>query len=231
MSWTKRKFIGLSAPQQHKKCAELLRSAMTFSPAYEELIAWMGLPSLPDDPKILADRYHWHLHEAGLDLKEHNLLAIRTGDHAPQADFGPIAIVLDNIRSAFNVGSILRTSEAFRLGSVYFFGHTPFITNEKVIRTSMGASSIVPCYQHVPIEQLPRPLIALETSDAAIPIGEFVFPEVFTLALGNEEYGISEAVLKEADHLVEIPLVGMKNSLNVACAFAIAAAEIRKCFF
>jgi tRNA G18 (ribose-2'-O)-methylase SpoU len=224
--------------QQHKKCAEFLRMAFEhirqnekacFS-EYDAWLSWMKLlPFEHTDLKALADRYHWHLNLAGLALKEHNLLpSIRKGDHIPKADFLPAAIYLDNVRSAYNVGSILRTAEALRIGSVYFSEKTPFVDNEKVRRTAMGAAEIVPVHRGVPLSLLPRPLIVLDTSDEAIPVSKFPFPTSFTLILGNEEYGVSDEALKIADHLVEIPLLGAKNSLNVACAFAIAAQEIRK---
>lgn len=233
MTFTKRKFLQLDAAQRHKKCAELLRKCYeeksTDFGNYAILLEWMHfLPYEHKDFKSLADRYHWHLQQAGLSLKEHNLLpSLRTGDRTPKLSFPNIAIYLDHVRSAYNVGSILRTTEALRIGKVYFSEKTPFIDNEKVQRTAMGAAELVPCFQHIPLSQLPRPIIALDTSDAAIPLAHFVFPETFTLILGNEEYGISNASLQEADHLIEIPLFGAKNSLNVACAFAIAAAKIR----
>lgn len=238
MSFTKRKFLSLDPNQRHKKCAELLREVYecirsneepNFS-EYDAWISWMHLlPFIYTDTKALADRYHWHLNEAKLCLKEHNLLpSIRKGDHIPKADFLPAAIYLDNVRSAYNVGSILRTAEALRIGAVYFSEKTPFIDNEKVQRTAMGAAEIVPVHRGVPLSSLPRPLIALDTSDEATPVSEFLFPTSFTLILGNEEYGISDEALMLADHLVEIPLLGAKNSLNVACAFAIAAAAIRQ---
>lgn len=234
MTFTKRKFLQLDGPQRHKKCAELLRKCFeektTDFEYYNVLLEWMHFnPYVYQDLKTLADRYHWHLQQAGLSLKEHNLLpALRTGDRIAKLDFPNVAIYLDHVRSAYNVGSILRTTEALRIGKVYFSEKTPFIDNEKVQRTAMGAAALVPCFQNVNLSSLPRPIIALDTSDAAIPLEEFVFPEVFTLILGNEEYGISNDALKEADHLIEIPLFGAKNSLNVACAFAIAAAKIRK---
>jgi tRNA G18 (ribose-2'-O)-methylase SpoU len=234
MTFTKRKFLQLDLPQRHKKCAELLRKCYeeksTDFTYYGTLLEWMHfLPYEHTDFQSLADRYHWHLQQAGLSLKEHNLLpSLRTGDRTAKLDFPNIAIYLDHVRSAYNVGSILRTTEALRIGKVYFSEKTPFIDNEKVQRTAMGAAVLVPCFQNVPLSDLPRPIIALDTSDAAIPLSEFIFPEVFTLILGNEEYGISNAALQEADHLIEIPLFGSKNSLNVACAFAIAAAQIRQ---
>lgn len=238
--FTKKKFLQLDLKQRHKKCAELLRvlyeekktdSSGSFGiEYYNELLSWMHFnPYVHVDFKTLADRYHWHLQQAGLSLKEHNLLpALRTGDRTAKLDFPEIAIYLDRVRSAYNVGSILRTVEALRIGKVYFSEKTPFIDNEKVQRTAMGAAEIVPCFQNVPLTSLPRPIIALDTSDAAIDVKEFEFPKSFTLILGNEEYGISNEALKEADFILQIPLFGAKNSLNVACAFAIAANKINQ---
>lgn len=239
--FSKRKFLLLDLRQQHKKCAESLRrfyeKSLHHEPAsledYQQMIAWMDLLHFEStDLKLIADRYHWHLAEAHQSLREHNLLPqIRTGDHEPKADFLSIAIYLDQIRSAYNVGSILRTCEALRIGSVYFSEKTPFRDHEKVVRTSMGAGAFVPCYQNVLLKDLPHPIIALDTSDDAVPLHEMIFPTVFTLVLGNEEYGVSKESLSLCDCLVEIPLFGRKNSLNVACAFAIAGNIIRRTFF
>ncbi len=241
MTFTKRKFQQLDLRLRHKKCAEFLRECYErilkgeeippddFS-YYNSLLSWMQLnPYSYVDLKSLADRYHWHLSEAGRCLKEHNLLpSLRTGDRTPKADYLPIAVYLDNVRSAYNVGSILRTVEALRLSSVHFSEKTPYLDNEKVQRTAMGAAELVLCSRNTPLSSLPRPIIALDTSDDAIPVSNYLFPSTFTLILGNEEYGISNESLCQADLILEIPLLGAKNSLNVACAFAIAAAEIRR---
>ncbi len=232
--FTKRKFQQLTAPQQHRKCAELLRrlyeSKTPDLEYYNVYLSWMRLPPCePLNLKQIADHYHDHLKLAGLNLKEHNLLPqIRTGDRNAKCDFAPISIYLDYVRSAYNIGSILRTTEALRIGSVHFSPKTPFIDNEKVQRTAMGAAEIVPCFQNASLETLPQPIIILDTSEEAIPVTDFIFPPTFTLVLGNEEYGVSDASLKQATHVIEVPMLGAKNSLNIACAFAIAAAEIRK---
>ncbi len=91
----------------------------------------------------------------------------------------------------------------------------------------MGTKEWVTC-QYKALEACPKPLIAIETVADACPYYDFCFPDVFTLALGNEEYGLSEKVLKQADFAIQIPLYGRKNSLNVACAFAIIASEIAR---
>lgn len=242
--FTKRKFQTLPIAKQHKKCAEALRKAIQgildghdhalASSGYNDMAEWLSddplnypPPFQHDHLKSLYDRYHAHLERAFIKHKEHNLLPlIRRGDRSSGEDPWPIAICLDHLRSAHNVGSILRTVEAFSLGKVYFSERTPFVTNKQVIDASMGASQWVECHQGISFETLPRPLIALETSDKAVSIYDFAFPDSFSLIVGNEEYGCSDAALKNSDFIIEIPLRGRKNSLNVANAFAITAAEI-----
>jgi len=239
MSFTKNKFQRLPLTQQHKKCSEILRLIYEQTEKtenfdltiYNQLLHWMNSPLLENnDFKSISDRYHFHLQMAGCSLKEHNLLpSLRNKDIKAKENFPKdIAIYLDNLRSAYNVGSILRTCEAFRLGNIYFSKKTPFIDNKKVIKTAMGTSPIVPCFQDIDINKLPHPLIGLDTSDMAVSLYDFEFPAKFTLILGNEEYGISDKLLQQLDYIMEIPMAGCKNSINVACAFAIAASMIKK---
>lgn len=241
MTLTKRKFLNLDLQLRHRKCAELLRTfyeqllkQISLSPEqtahYNTLLTWMKLHPITDfTPHTLSHRYHYHLESAGLRIKEHHLLpSIRTGERIPKLPFGPAAIYLDNVRSLYNVGSILRTCEALRIGSVHFSPKTPFIDNEKLVRTALGAAPLVPCHPNATLSTLPRPIIILDTSDDAIPVSQFIFPPQFTLVLGNEELGVSADSLALADYIIEVPLFGANNALNVACAFAIAAAEIRR---
>lgn len=241
MVFQKTKFQKLETKQQHKKCATLLRalyeqllqkgSVEQEKTTYETYLQWMHLPfvSIENDLKKISDRYHWHLDQAMISLKEHNLLPnIRRCDQTPKSEFGNIAIYLDNVRSAYNVGSILRTTEALRIGKVYFGVKTPFIDHPKVLKTSMGSAEIVPSIQQFSMEDLPKPWIALETSYDAVDVSEFIFPSTFTLILGNEEFGISDLFLQQTDYFIDIPVFGKKNSINVACAYAIAAKEIKK---
>lgn len=238
--FTKRKFLALPPEQQHKKCAELLRAIYSklltgeeFDAdlaRYRDLAEWCGWP-VPEKPtrKEIADLYHRHSLQSKRGCKEHHLLPnIRKGDKSEALPPLNVAVYLDNIRSAHNVGSILRTVEAFSLGEVHFSTATPFATHKQVQDASMGASEWVKCHPEAELKLLPRPIIVLETSEEAVPLHEFPFPETFTLVVGNEEYGCSDETLKLADAIVEIPLRGRKNSLNVANAFAIAAAEIIK---
>ncbi|MEN9343946.1 MAG: hypothetical protein RLZZ453_733 [Chlamydiota bacterium] len=231
--WTEGEFLKLSERFQHKICAQLLHKFHTDAlphdlVLYRKTESWLNLPPLDISSfPLLADRYHYHLKKAHLDLKEYNLLTdpIHKVDTPSSTPYLPLCIYLDKLRSAFNVGSILRTTEAFRLGSLYFSPETPFIDNPKVQKTSMWTYDKVPAFQQ-PCNTLPRPWIALETVPSAPSLFTFCFPPVFTLFLGNEEYGLSKERIDECDATVQIPLYGFKNSLNVASAYAIAAAVI-----
>lgn len=239
-NFTKRKFLGFSLEQQHKKCAEVLRMAYENCVSknsiaddlevYKELAGWMGLSQLPaEDVQSIADCYHQHARLAAVHHKEHNLLPqIRQGDKNTGEKPWEIAVYLDHIRSAHNVGSIIRTVEAFSLGSVHCSESTPGSSHKQVQDAAMGTDKWVQCFENAVLNDLPRPIIALETCESAIPFFDFIFPESFTLVVGNEEYGCSENTLKNADVIIEIPLRGRKNSLNVANAFAIAASEISR---
>ena len=239
--FTKKKFLAQPVERQHKKCAELLHRIYDKMAGLEEfasdwqlyldLLAWMEEPSCPATPsnKIIADLYHSHLRKGGISKKEHSLLPqIRKGDRPQGEEPWPIAIYLDGLRSAHNVGSIIRTTEALALGTLYFSPSTPDASHKQVKDTAMGASQWVTCKQGVELSSLPHPIIALETSEQAHSLYEFIFPTSFTLVVGNEEYGCSDETLALADFLVEIPLRGRKNSLNAANAYAIAAGEISR---
>ncbi len=228
---TEGEFSRLPHKMRHKIAAKLLRSFHEEKKpcdlnSYRRVERWIGLPFLDEnDFPSLADRYHTHIVQAKLPLKEPHFFTHQV-DSPSDEPYLPVSIYLDNIRSAFNVGSIVRTTEAFRLGTLLFAGITPFIDNPKVQKTSMCSFDKVPCQKALTIESLPRPLIALETLREAPSIFDFLFPQTFTLILGNEEYGVSKELLETACAVVQIPLYGFKNSLNVASAYAIAAGVI-----
>jgi tRNA G18 (ribose-2'-O)-methylase SpoU len=164
-----------------------------------------------------------------MSLKEHRLLpSIRSDDQPSDTPFLPIDIYLDHIRSAHNVGSIIRTTEALRLGSIYVPPIMTQLSSKKMQDTAMGTLDKVPYHIVEDISSLRTPLIALETSDEALSLYDYIFPKSFSLLLGNEEYGLSQNSLAKADIFLQIPLYGFKNSLNVACAFSIVAGEIRR---
>ncbi len=241
MNFTRNKFLKLDYHHQQKICSELLKkiyekklaknSFADLIPHYNQLIHWLGIEELSNlSFQEISNRYHYHLKLGKINLKEHNLLpSLRTKDSTAKEEFGDVIIYLDNLRSAYNVGSIIRTTEALRLGTIHFSKNTPDTSNEKVEKTSMGTSSIIPCVKNSSLNNLTPPIIVLDTSDNAIKYDEFIFPfSKFSIVLGNEEYGVSQEILNLADYIIEIPMLGVKNSINVACAFAIIAAEIKR---
>lgn len=237
--FTKTKFHSLPEERQHKILAKLLNALYRFllekkpfgpsKTLYELYSCWTQKKTSIDwtCTQSLSDAYHFHLNLAGIGVSEGSSLPhVEHFDKSFAEAPWPIHVYLDNLRSAHNVGSILRTVESFGLKRTFFSKQTPWVTNQQVQKTSCNAFLFVDCRQIESREDLPKPLIALETAIEATPLYEFVFPESFTLAVGNEEYGCSKETLKIADAIIKIPLRGRKNSLNVANAFAITASEI-----
>lgn len=139
-------------------------------------------------------------------------------------------VILDNIRSALNVGSVLRTCDALGIDTVIACGLTPDLTNEKVKKTALGAEKSVGLkYEQNTFTTVQRykgegyQIIALETGSKAINVSNVIPNEKCCLVVGNEVSGISDDILKIADTIAEIPMKGQKESLNVSVAFGIAA--------
>jgi tRNA G18 (ribose-2'-O)-methylase SpoU len=226
-------FLHLSPRKKQQWAADLLRFLyLEKNPTWQRYTIveeWLHLSTLDlTCNEEICKRYHYHLEKAGVTVKEHHFLPkVRRSDSPSESPFLPIAIVLENLRSAFNVGSILRTTEAFRLGQLFITPHTPFTDSHKVLKTALGAENFVSCFPCPDFATLPKPIIALETVENAPPIQDFQFPRSFTLLLGNEETGLSAHALSQADAFIHIPMFGYKNSLNVGCAFAIVASYVR----
>lgn len=144
----------------------------------------------------------------------------------------PVTVVLDNLRSAFNVGSIFRTADAARIERVVTCGYTAHPPHLKLEKTSLGTEKFV-ATRHCPsalqavndLKALGIPVVALETAENVPCYSDFAFPRPVALLVGNEALGITREALESADHVVRIPLFGFKNSLNVASAFAVVLFE------
>ncbi|MCH9631242.1 MAG: tRNA (guanosine(18)-2'-O)-methyltransferase [Chlamydiia bacterium] len=238
--FTKRKFQTYSKESQHKKASELLKSLyleLLYQKSiptddfenYKSLCSWMELDDVAPSLEKISERYHLHIKEACINLNEHEFLPkVEHLDKSVADRFLDIDIYLDNIRSSFNIGSIMRTTEALRLGRLIFASEMARPDHKKVLDTAMGTDRFQTPQVDANFIPTKTPVIAIETAENATPLYDFTFPENFTLIFGNEEYGISEKYLKKADHIVKIPLHGIKNSLNVATAFSIVGYEIRR---
>ena len=145
-----------------------------------------------------------------------------------------MAVLLDNIRSAWNVGSILRSADGFGLSHAYLCGITPTADNEAVTKTSLGAEDSVPWSYHRDAVKLVKGLktegwrvYGLEEDVRALDIShvESVIDRVqrMVLIIGNEVTGVDPELLDLCDRVFYIPMRGDKRSFNVAIAFSIAA--------
>jgi len=153
------------------------------------------------------------------------------------------AVLLDNIRSAWNVGSILRSADGFGFAHAYLCGITPTPDNETVQKTSLGAEESVAWSYHKDAVTLIKGLksegwriSALEEDQRAVAITEaseagLAFPQPpvqrEVLIVGNEVTGVDPGLLDQSDMIYYIPMHGQKRSFNVAIAFGIAAYALR----
>jgi 23S rRNA (guanosine2251-2'-O)-methyltransferase len=140
-----------------------------------------------------------------------------------------IAVVLDNIRSRENVGSIFRTADAAGVSKIYLCGITPKPPHEKISKTALGADTYIPWEYCKDTWRLLGKLIkegnyviALEKTKNADNIFKIKIKSPTALVVGNEINGLSKNILKHADITAHIPMAGRKESLNVAVATGIA---------
>ncbi len=142
------------------------------------------------------------------------------------------AVLMDNIRSAWNVGSILRSADGFGFGRAYLCGITPTPESDAVQKTSLGAEEYVAWSYHSNAAQLVEGLkkegwmiLALEENERSVELPKFktMNADRVVLIVGNEVTGVDPGLLDLAEHIFHIPMHGQKRSFNVANAFSIAA--------
>jgi tRNA G18 (ribose-2'-O)-methylase SpoU len=149
----------------------------------------------------------------------------------------PLTVVVDSVRSAFNVGGIFRTAECFGAGELILCGYTPLPDQPQVAKAALGTERLM-AWRYAEdvravlaeLKAAGTPCFALETVAGAPAVAEAAWPFPCALVLGNERFGLDPEVVAACDGAVRIPLCGRKNSLNVVTAFAVAAYEIRKRF-
>ena len=145
----------------------------------------------------------------------------------------PVHAVLDNLRSAYNVGSIFRTGDAGAIEHIHLCGMSAHPPHRKIEKTSLGAFEYVPwTYYERTADALEWlrgrsiPSVAIEVVERAVPHTAFHWPKPVAIVFGNENSGINEKTLARCDAVVRIPMHGYKNSINVATAFGIILYEI-----
>lgn len=143
----------------------------------------------------------------------------------------PIRVVLDDVRSHHNVGSIFRTCDAFRIEKLVLGGITPVPPHPEIEKTALGATTSVnwisvPNLSSYLIKNSYGRLIALEHTNSSKILGKSEEPaEAVTLVFGNEVKGVSEEILRLCENILEIPQLGTKHSFNVSVSVGITLWE------
>ena len=161
---------------------------------------------------------------------KNNELGRKTVSEFKEANKTPIIVILDNVRSANNIGSVFRSSDAFLIEKIYLCGITATPPNKDIQRTALGATDSV-IWEHVEetqsvIEQLQNQGIfvaSIEQAENATMLNEFV-PEKgkkLAIVMGNEVKGVQQEVVNMSDTCIEIPQIGTKHSLNISVSCGI----------
>ncbi len=150
----------------------------------------------------------------------------------------PVYVILNSIRSNYNVGSIFRTSDGVMIEKLYLCGYTPHPPKKEILKTALGSTESVN-WEYVEdakeivlrLKNEGVTICALEQTNKSIPhynLKPSDFP--ICLLIGNEITGVSQNLIDLCDVSIEIPQYGIKQSLNVAVAYGVAIFELRKIF-
>lgn len=146
-----------------------------------------------------------------------------------QANKTPLILVLDNIRSMHNVGSVFRSADAFLIEAIYLCGYTPQPPHRDINKTALGATETVAWKYFstteaalLELKHMEYKVYALEQAEGSISLEQFIRKDDKTaIVVGNEVEGVADDVLTQCDGCIEIPQLGSKHSLNVSVAAGI----------
>jgi len=150
----------------------------------------------------------------------------------------PVVVVLNSIRSSYNVGSVFRTSDGAMIEKLYLCGYTPHPPKKEILKTALGSQDSVSWEFEEDSVQVVKQLkskgytiCALEQTDSNISYSELQKSNLpLCLIVGNEITGVNQELIDLCDVTIEIPQFGIKQSLNVAVAYGIAIFELRKIY-
>jgi 23S rRNA (guanosine2251-2'-O)-methyltransferase len=146
-----------------------------------------------------------------------------------------IYLIAQNIRSLYNVGSLFRSADVFNIDKIYLTGYTGAPPREQISKVALGAENWISFesvrHTHLLIPKLKRDgvhIYALETGKKTTDISKFKPKFPCALIIGNEVKGITKKILDLSDQVLQIPLSGKKDSLNVSVAAGIALYELNR---
>ncbi|MDQ1296648.1 MAG: hypothetical protein QG576_800 [Bacteroidota bacterium] len=160
-----------------------------------------------------------------------------TPEQFRRSEKSPFVIVLDNIRSQSNVGSVFRTADAFLTESIYLCGITAVPPHREIQKTALGATESVAWKYFRETKEAVRELkslgyeiVGIEQAEGAVGLGDFEVKKGirYALVFGHEVNGVEQTVLDACDHVVEIPQFGTKHSFNIAVSTGIVLWEMNK---
>lgn len=167
-----------------------------------------------------------------LTIQEMNRLTV---DDFKQATKIPLVVVLDNVRSLHNIGSVFRTADAFRLQSIYLCGMCATPPNNEIHKTALGAELTVAWTYYketldavADLQAQGYKVLAIEQAKGSTMLQDVrLLPnEKYAIVLGHEVFGVQQAVVDKADGCIEIPQYGTKHSLNVSVTAGIVMYEL-----
>jgi tRNA G18 (ribose-2'-O)-methylase SpoU len=153
------------------------------------------------------------------------------------ADKKPLVVVMDNIRSMHNVGSVFRTADAFLISGICLCGFTPQPPHRDIHKTALGATDSVDWLYYentvdavLALKKRGYKVLAIEQTEGSIMLDAYEYKHIPTaFVFGNEVDGVSDEVIQVCDGVIEIPQWGMKHSLNISVAAAVVLWEfVRK---
>ena len=148
----------------------------------------------------------------------------------------PIVVVLDNVRSALNVGSSFRTSDAFRVEKIYLCGITATPPNKEIRKSALGATESVEWKKVEDTESVIKKLksdgyhiCAIEQTEKSTMLNDFILPEKpIAVVFGHEVNGVQQSVIDLCNQCIEIPQIGTKHSLNISVSVGIVIWDLYK---
>ena len=164
-----------------------------------------------------------------------NELARKSVDEVKRAEKIPIIAVLENIRSAYNVGSVFRTADAFLIEAIYICGYSARPPHKEIKKTALGAEETVTWKHFVSgkeaIDDLKKDgytVFAVEQAEGSCELQAMSFESGQKIAFifGNEVTGVEQSTIHLCDGCIEIPQLGMKHSLNIATAVGVVLWEL-----
>ncbi len=166
---------------------------------------------------------------------ENSELGRKTVTGFKEASKTPVILVLDDVRSGHNIGSVFRTADAFLIEKIYLCGITATPPNKEIHKTALGATETVD-WEHSgsvvdTIEKLKSEntkVMAVEQVENAIMLNDFSVEKdtKYALVFGNEVFGVSQPAVKACDGSIEIPQLGTKHSLNISVSAGIVTWDL-----